>query len=1041
MRVNYFIALIYYNRLANNITVNNKNNIQNIKSQKVKVFFNSINCLIFILLTLFKTSHEQFEITIIIEGQGNQNQYILNNLFYLNPLKVRINGQLKESCIKRCVLDYGLNNVTIIFDRQIESCENMFNGLGEIKEIDLSNLDTSNVTNMDSMFYGCSNLEKITFGNINTSLVTNMHFLFHDCLSLVSIDLSSFDTSSVTSMHSMFRYCQSLLSIDISRFNTSNVEEMEDIFAFCYKLSSINVSNFDTSKVTNMQGMFYYCEELKYLDLSNFNTSSVTNFDGTFNGAKKLIYLNLYSFKIQNEANIDSIFPPDVPNLKICLTDQDTIIKLNSNLRGKNFNCSDKCFNKNIKIDLKEDKCVESCEESDFNYEYNNFCFDKCPNNTYHNENEFLCFDKNKKQDDKIDFNEEDKILKNIEIMFTSKDYDTSNLDNGNDVIFKYDKMIVTLTTSQNQKNNSNSNISLIDLGECERLLREEFEVKDNLYIKKIDINQEGMKIPKIEYDVYYNSGKSLSKIDLSNCSNTNISLLFPIKITENIDILNSSSGYYNDICYPAISDSGADIILNDRIIEFIEGNKTVCQDDCVFSEYDEINEKAKCSCKAKGSSSFFDDMKINKTKLLNNFIDIKNIANIQLMICYKELFTKQGLINNIANYLTIPIIIFHLISIIIFYRNQKSIIDDKINDISFAINNWDLVENDKKASKIKKRLKKHNTNNNKKNNNVNLIKKNNDNNKEDEKIKEIIINQPNNSDDPPNQNKERHSIKNKKKLKLKKNKNNNHERLDVLNNRKEENSNRKILTENKDNNVIIQKAKKIMEYNVEEKNNLSYKKALKYDKRSYCQYYISLFKTKHIIIFTFFYNEDYNSKIMKIDLFFINFIIYYTINALFFNDNTMHKIYEDKGSFNFIYQLPTIIYSSIISTVFNVLLKILALSEKDILKFKKNKKKKKSLNERTIKLKNKLNIKFILYFITSSIFLLFFWYYLSMFCAIYRKTQYHLIKDTIISFVLGLFYPFGIYLIPGLLRIPALSNPKNKREYIYKASLILQIF
>ena len=223
----------------------------------------------------------------------------------------------------------------------------------------------------------------------------------------------------------------------------------------------------------------------------------------------------------------------------------------------------------------------------------------------------------NKKEDDKNDLKDEDEILKEFEIKFTSENYDTSYLDNGHDEIFKYDKMIIILTTSQNQKNNSNSNISIIDLGECETILREEFEVKDNLYIKKIDVIQEGMKIPKIEYDVYYKSGKSLSKIDLSNCSSTNISLLLPMKITENIDILNGSSGYYNDICYPATSDNGADIIINDRKNEFIEGNKTVCQDDCVFSEYDEINEKAKCSCKAKGSSSFFDDMKINKTKII----------------------------------------------------------------------------------------------------------------------------------------------------------------------------------------------------------------------------------------------------------------------------------------------------------------------------------------------------------------------------------------------------------------------------------------
>ena len=85
------------------------------------------------------------------------------------------------------------------------------------------------------------------------------------------------------------------------------------------------------------------------------------------------------------------------------------------------------------------------------------------------------------------------------------------------------------------------------------------------------------------------------------------------------------------------------------------------------------------------------------------------------------------------------------------------------------------------------------------------------------------------------------------------------------------------------------------------------------------------------------------------------------------------------------------------------------------------------------------LRIKFILYFILSFIFLLFFWYYLSMFGAVYINTQFHLLKDTLVSFGLSLLYPFGLCLLPGLFRIPALSDPKMKRIY-YFWKLIYQI-
>ena len=63
------------------------------------------------------------------------------------------------------------------------------------------------------------------------------------------------------------------------------------------------------------------------------------------------------------------------------------------------------------------------------------------------------------------------------------------------------------------------------------------------------------------------------------------------------------------------------------------------------------------------------------------------------------------------------------------------------------------------------------------------------------------------------------------------------------------------------------------------------------------------------------------------------------------------------------------------------------------------------------------------------------------MFCAIYLNTQIHLIKDTLLSYASSFIEPFGIYLIPGLFRIPALSNRKKKNRYIlYKISKILQM-
>ena len=132
-----------------------------------------------------------------------------------------------------------------------------------------------------------------------------------------------------------------------------------------------------------------------------------------------------------------------------------------------------------------------------------------------------------------------------------------------------------------------------------------------------------------------------------------------------------------------------------------------------------------------------------------------------------------------------------------------------------------------------------------------------------------------------------------------------------------------------------------ILEYNDNELNSLNYDEAIKYDKRSFIQYYFSLLKANHLLIFSFYSNnKDYNSQIIKIFLFFFFFSLNLTINALFFNDNTMHKIYIDEGNFDFIYHIPQILYSAIISTIISTIIKYLSLSEKNVTEIKQIEKK-----------------------------------------------------------------------------------------------------
>ena len=159
--------------------------------------------------------------------------------------------------------------------------------------------------------------------------------------------------------------------------------------------------------------------------------------------------------------------------------------------------------------------------------------------------------------------------------------------------------MIITLTTTSNQKNNENINKTTINLGECEYKLKWYYNISlnDSLYIVKLDVKVEGMKIPKVEYEVYYhfNSTSELTKLNLSICKDTKIEVSIPVIINESLDKYNISSNYYNDICTTTTSNNGTDITLSDRKNEFINNNMSLCEENCDFIEYNYTIKKAKC--------------------------------------------------------------------------------------------------------------------------------------------------------------------------------------------------------------------------------------------------------------------------------------------------------------------------------------------------------------------------------------------------------------------------------------------------------------
>ena len=189
------------------------------------------------------------------------------------------------------------------------SMTHMFYNSNSLKSINLSNFNTSKLLYANNMFNGCTSLESLDLSNFNTSKVTNFSNMFRDCQKMKEINLSNFDTSSATTFANLFHNCSSLTTLDLSSFNTNKVTYMGSMFYNCSSLTSLDLSNFNTSNVINMgYGMFYNCKSLKELDLSNFDTKKVIDFSDMFNGCSSLENIELSSFDTTNATNMANMF-------------------------------------------------------------------------------------------------------------------------------------------------------------------------------------------------------------------------------------------------------------------------------------------------------------------------------------------------------------------------------------------------------------------------------------------------------------------------------------------------------------------------------------------------------------------------------------------------------------------------------------------------------------------------------------------------------------------------------------------------------------
>ena len=479
----------------------------------------------------------------------------------------------------------------------------MFSCCSALNSLDLSNFNTSSVTTMQSMFYSCKSLTFLDLSHFNISNVKTMETMFSSCFALNFVNLSNFNTSSVTSLQGMFSYCSALKSLDLSSFNTSGVTTMQSMFFSCSGLNSLDLSNFNTSQVATMKDMFNRCSSLTLLNLSNFNTSQVTDMDCIFYRCENLENVDLGNAEINQYISFSNSCSNHPSKLTICSENEDwkilfqlselQYVKCINNISSISLDGNQymmKCYKNNIELNNQCQICGNNhfkkseningityinCYEYKEGYYFDDIelnyksCYSSCKkcnksgNETEHNcieckdgytiENNLSiyknCLKINMFDESESEIQNRTELIKNM-IYNLFNGLNISYINSGKDEKIFGNNISIIITSTKNQKNNENEKMVTINLGECEIILKDIYNISknDSLYMLQIISEEEEMKIPKIEYEVYcllYNSN-NFNKLNLDFCKDTKIEISIPVKINDNIDKYNPKSSYYN---------------------------------------------------------------------------------------------------------------------------------------------------------------------------------------------------------------------------------------------------------------------------------------------------------------------------------------------------------------------------------------------------------------------------------------------------------------------------------------------------------------
>ena len=563
------------------------------------------------------------------------------------------------------------------------------------------------------------------------------------------------------------------------------------------------------------------------------------------------------------------------------------------------------------------------------------------------------------------------------------------------------------------------------------------FQDSNSLFVFKIENKVPPCKIPFVDYILFTRDASDDFENNLYYYNNYyklfTQKLYYYIPVNINVDELylyNKSDNYYKEECKVFKSKNGTDISLYSRKKFFNTRFLSPCENNCQFEGYVTFNgtPSFKCECNIKEDLVSITELNYmaltNESSLLYQFDIEPKLTNFDVIKCYYLIASVDYITKNPGFYLLSLILLFLFIIIFIFIFKGYNSLSQRIDEAIKMKFHPELDVSNKNLIVLKIKIKHKNSSRIKKNKNK-RSKSTKNMNRDMKKTKTINIRgnsvasnnnmMSNKNSDPKNQ----------------------LTKVDSLGQLNEENDGNAYTFEN--------------DY---ELNNISFQQAIKIDNREFCDLYRSLIKNKQLIMFSFFDFNSYNSPIIKKTIFFLSFIYHYGFNAFFFTDEILDTIFEEEGKYNPLVLVPLAVYSAMITTVFiKLLVDFLVLTEKQVLRIKNEETEEKANDEKKRLMKITI-IKLCIFFSINIILLIFFWFYLTCFNAVYPNTQIFLVINTAISFVISNIIPLIYNLIPAFIRNDILTNKNIKKmkskkkssefkdaEYVYSIGLFLQKF